>query len=383
MVTKGALLKGSVVAGAAVVGALVSSALGPASVSASAAHIARPSAVPQAASKNLVLTGPVVVELVDAGAAHRHLPPNDFVGLSAAYYAYDGPSSTYWAAARLVPSQSAYQALVSSQDDGAYTIFHEPPHAAWVAADDGMGGLGCAGYHLGIPAAVLAAWHWPAGRCTPPSPAGPVLLTYYAKAAQEWRGGAAAISAKQGHYWSAAAGDLQAALAAKVPGTGGYTGAAQELGQLSKLPDAMQTPAQQKEDTALTASLNAFFGTNGLYGYSAPSLTSKAFVVTLEQEANLGTLNVVADPRLGKVPSSFLQAAVTCPVLASVAAGSVFGCKVQGFEAYFVVGTVESEDATTYFGYIVNGSPLFECKTDGLNTAEELAAKRMGGGCEP
>lgn len=382
MATKRAVLRKLVVAGALALSLL------PVGASAAASPVARPlTAATQPPAKNLVLTGPVIVELVDADAAFKRLPPHDFIGLRQGYYAYDVASSTYWAAAQVVPSSSAYQAEVASQDDGGYTVFHEPPHTAWVAADDGMAsaeGSSCAAYHVSIPVAVLAVWHWAAGRCTPPNlGSGPLLLTYFAKARQEWSAGAASISAKQGFYWLAAAKDLETAVAAKALGTSGYSNAANELVQLSKLPDAMQTPAQSKEGNALTAALNSFFGTNGLYGYSAPSSTPKAFVATLEKEANLGTLSVVADPRLGRVPSSFPEAVVTCPVLAGVAAGSVFGCKLEGFEAYYMVGTVESADATTYLGYIVNGSPLFDCKTDGLSTAEQLAAKKMGGGCGP
>jgi hypothetical protein len=341
----------------------------------------------QPPAKNLVLTGPVIVELVDADAAFKRLPPNDFIGLRQAYYAYDVATSTYWAAGEVVPSSSTYQAQVASQDDGGYTVFDEPPHAAWVAADDGMAGAegtGCAAYHVSIPVAVLAVWHWAAGRCTPPNlGSGPLLLTYLAEARQEWSAGAGSISAGQAGYWLRAAKDLEAAVAAKAPGTSGYSNAANQLVQLSKLPDAMQTPAQSKEATALTAALDSFFGTNGMYGYNAPSPTSKAFVATLRQEANLGTLSVVADPRLGRVPSSFPEAVVTCPVVAGVSAGSVFGCKVESFEAYYMVGTVESADVTTYSGEIVSGRPLFDCQTDGLSTAEQLAAKKMGGGCEP
>jgi hypothetical protein len=377
-------------AGALVAGALALSLL-PVAAPAAASPVARPltAALAPPGAKNLVLTGPVIVELVDADAAFKRLPANDFIGLRQAYYAYDVASATYWAAAQVVPSTSAYQAQVASQDDGGYTVFHEPRHAAWVAADDGMAGAEgatCAAYHVTIPASVLAAWHWSAGTCTPPpSGAGPLLLTYFAKASQEWRGGATSISAGQAGYWLRAAQDLETAVAVTAPGTHGYPNAAHELVQLSKLPDAMLTPAQQKELGALTAALNSFFGTNGLYGYSAPSPTPKAFVATLQQETNLGTLgnNVVADPRLGRVPSSFAEAIVTCPVLAGVAAGSVFGCKLETFEAYYIVGTVESADATSYTGEIVDGSPRFDCQTDGLSMAEQLAAKKMGGGCEP
>ncbi|HTV11001.1 MAG TPA: hypothetical protein VME20_03995 [Acidimicrobiales bacterium] len=379
-----AVLRLSLVAGAAVAAALVSATFVPVGPSAGAAPAARAfTGALQPPAKNLVLTGPVIVELVDADAAFKHLPPDDFIGLRAAYYAYDVATSMHWAGAQLVPSSTAYEAQVSTQDDGGYTVFHEPLHGAWVAVDDGMGSAGCANYHVSIPAAVLAVWHWQAGSCTPPDASGPILLTYFAQAAQGWRAGAAAISAEQGFYWLGAAKALEAAVAAGAPGTGGYSNAAQQLARLSRLPDAMLTAAQERQLSALTAALDSFFGTNGLYGYSAPSRAPRAFVATLQQEADLGTLNVVADPRLGKVPSSFSEAIVTCPVLAGVAAGSVFGCKVEGFEAYYIVGTVESADATRYSAEIVNGSPLFECNADGLSAAEQLAAKRMGGGCAP
>ena len=388
MATKSAVLKRLLVAGAPVAAALALSLVpvGASAATSPGARAARVASSPPA--KNLVLTGPVVVELVAADAAFKRLPANDFIGLSQAYYAYDVASSTYWAAARVVPSSSAFQAQVESQDDGGYTVFHEPLHGPWVAQDDGMaGGAGasCAAYHVSIPAVVLAVWYWAAGRCTPPasSGTGPTLLTYFAKAWQEWWAGASSISAGQGGYWSRAAQDLEAALAAKASCTSGYSNAAHELVQLAKLPDAMLSASQQDELVACTQSLDAFFGTNGLYGQNAPSPNPKAFVATLQQEANLGTLSVVADPRLGKVPGGFPGAIVTCPVLAGVAAGSVFGCKIETFEDYYIVGTVESAKATTYTGEIVNGSPLFNCSTDGLSRAEELAAKKMGGGCEP
>ncbi|HTW07152.1 MAG TPA: hypothetical protein VME46_06570 [Acidimicrobiales bacterium] len=388
MVKKELSLKRLATTVASVVGILSSPALVPLASPAAAAYAARPpmAALPGQAT-NLVLTGPVVVQLVVADAAAKHLAANDFLGVQAAYYAYDGATSTYWAAAEVVPAPWSYQAEVESQDDGGYTIFHEPPHGSWVATDDGMGGQGgviCARYHVSIPSAVLATWHWPSGTCTPPpnSSPGRLLLTYFGNAARAWWAGAAAISAKQGGYWLAAAKALEAAVAAKAPGTTGYADAAGQLVQLSKLPDAMQTSTQQKEDSALTVSLDAFFGSDGLYGISAPSRTTKAFAATLGLEAGLGTLSLVADPRLGKMPAGLGDAVVTCPVLAGVTAGSVFGCKVEEFD-YFIVGTIRSDYAMTYFGYFVNNSAVFECKADGLSTAEQLAAKKMGGGCAP
>lgn len=338
-------------------------------------------------AENLTLTGPVVVELVDADAAFKHLPPGDFIGLRQAYYAYDRATSTYWAAAQVVPSPSAYTALVASQDDGGYTVFHKPARSGWLAVDDGMGGAAgtqCSAYHVSIPAAVLAVWYWGAGRCTPTNfGSGPLLLTYLAQARGQWSTGASAISAKQAQYWMAAAKDLEAALKAKAPGTTGYSAAATELAELSKLPDAMQTSAQAKEDQALTSALNNFFGTNGLYGWSAPSTTTKAFVSTLQQEADLGTLssNLVADPSLDHVPSNFTFAPLSCPVVSGVTAGSVFGCKLDTFVAYYFVGTVRTADATNYGGFMVKGSAFFNCKSDGLSAAEQQAAKKLGGGC--
>ncbi len=61
------------------------------------------------AAQNLVLSSTVRSALVTAAASHYGLPASDFVGLGAApgyspaYYAYDKATSTYWAAASLVP----------------------------------------------------------------------------------------------------------------------------------------------------------------------------------------------------------------------------------------------------------------------------------------
>jgi hypothetical protein len=336
---------------------------------------------------NLVIPGPVVVELVDADALFKHLPPDDFIGVRDAYYAYDRATTTYWAAGQTVPSLSAYRALVASQDDGSYTVFHKPAHGAWVAVDDGMAaapGTGCGAYHVSVPAGVLAVWHWGPGHCTPPnSGAGPVLFTYLAEARKQWSAGDRAASAKQGAYWLSAAKELQAALTAAAPQTTGFAAAAQELQQLAKLPDAMLSAAQSKEALSLTMALNKFFGTNGLYGVSTPSANARDFVATLRQEAKLGTLasNVVADPHLHTVPSSFPQAVVTCPVATGVAPGSVFACKLDVFAVYYVVGTVRAPGATAYFGYMVKGSPTFDCQSDGFGTGEQMAVKKLGGTC--
>ena len=64
--------------------------------------------------------------------------------------------------ASLVPSPSSYQAGVVVQDDGAYLIFDRTAHGAWQAHDVGyVDTVGdCAAYHVSIPAAVVAVWHW-------------------------------------------------------------------------------------------------------------------------------------------------------------------------------------------------------------------------------
>jgi hypothetical protein len=225
-----------------------------------------------AGAENLVLTAAVRSALVAAAAAYWKLPPSAFSGLrpGSAYYAYDISTQTYWAGASLIPSPSSQEAGVVVQDDGGYVVFHRPAAGAWQAQEDGLAGsegVTCATYHVSIPADVLAVWDWPTGTCTPPANAAPTPAppSDFALAKAEWVQGARAISAAQGGYWVAAAKDLMKAVAAKLPGTSGYTKAAKELVQLAGLPDAMQSPAQQKESFADVAALDAFFGTKGLY----------------------------------------------------------------------------------------------------------------------
>lgn len=226
-----------------------------------------------AGAENLVLTSAVKAALVAAAAAYWKLPPSAFSGLNpgTAYYAYDVSTQTYWAGAGLIPSPSSQEAGVVVQDDGGYVIFHRPGVGGWQAQEDGLAGamgVTCAKYHVSVPAAVLAVWDWPPGTCTPPvhavAPTTP-SPSDFALAKAEWIKGATAISATQGFYWVTAAKDLLKAAAAKLPGTSDYPKAAKELEQLARLPDAMQSPAQQKEYVADVKSLNAFFGTKGLY----------------------------------------------------------------------------------------------------------------------
>ena len=87
----------------------------------------------------------------------------------------------------------------------------------------------------------------------------------YYEALQLWEVGATEASFKQGSYEVEAGNLLFNAVGAGVSGTSGFLTAANELTQLSALPDAMLNPTQQSEFDADTAALNTFFGTSGLY----------------------------------------------------------------------------------------------------------------------
>lgn len=119
------------------------------------------------------VTAQIRADLVVAGAAARGLAASDFTGLrpGETYYAYDANTKTYWAGGELMPSSSSYQAQVSSQDDGAYTLFHRSANGTWVAVDGGMAGpnsgTGAGACRLVPPADVLAIWGWPAKSCHP------------------------------------------------------------------------------------------------------------------------------------------------------------------------------------------------------------------------
>jgi hypothetical protein len=82
---------------------------------------------------------------------------------------------------------------------------------------------------------------------------------HYRDARNQWLEGATASSAMEGNYWLAAAADLKAA------GTPAYATAITELRQLTALPDAEQTPAQNAEFHHDINALNTFFGTPGQY----------------------------------------------------------------------------------------------------------------------
>jgi hypothetical protein len=88
----------------------------------------------------------------------------------------------------------------------------------------------------------------------------------YDAAKSQWKQGATAISADQGKYWTKAASQLTAGASTDGGDTSGYLAAAAALTELTSLPDAMQTPAQNATYHADIDALNAFFHTPGLYG---------------------------------------------------------------------------------------------------------------------
>lgn len=84
-------------------------------------------------------------------------------------------------------------------------------------------------------------------------------------AKNEWIEGASAISADQNSYFDQAATDLANAAPSAGAQSASYMMAVQELQQLESVPETSDTPAQIAESHRDTSSLNAFFGTPGLY----------------------------------------------------------------------------------------------------------------------
>ena len=264
-------------------------------------------------ARDLPLTPSVDASLVAAAAASHGLPSSAFLGVApasqgfAAYYGYDAANSTYWAAASLVPNPKSYEAGVVVQDDGAYLIFHRTKNGRWQVQDAGYtDSVGdCAAYHVNLPAAIVAVWHWITGTCHPPAvPAATTTttkaapLTGVALARYDWFAGARSTAAQEGEFWVRAATALTSAAA----DTQADRLSAARLRQLAGLPDAQESPAQQAESGADAAALNRFFASNGLYGINAPSATTSAFVATLQAEARIGTLSANEPQADGATP---------------------------------------------------------------------------------
>ena len=139
---------------------------------ATAATISLAATAHAAAPVNLTVTDAVRAELFQAGAALKGLPTSDFVGLKPGdtYYAYDAETDTFWAGAGLVPSMNSYEGMVSSQDDGSYTLFERPAGGAWRAFQDGVGeSMGCP---APLPSTITSIWGWSPQWCGPVGPDG-------------------------------------------------------------------------------------------------------------------------------------------------------------------------------------------------------------------
>jgi hypothetical protein len=122
---------------------------------------------------NQPVTDQLRAQLVAAGAALNNIPVAQYTGLAPGltYYAYDGATQTYWAAARLVPAPTSdpsnpSQAQVASQDDGSYYLFRQPRGGSWTAYAVGASGPGTS-CPTTPPAGVATVWGWPAGSCRP------------------------------------------------------------------------------------------------------------------------------------------------------------------------------------------------------------------------
>jgi hypothetical protein len=198
----------------------------------------------------------------------------------------------------------------------------------------------------------------------------------FALARRQWILGGYAGAAIEGLNWSRAAKDLTAG----PPVGSAARRAAALLEQLASLPDAQQTPAQQRESIADFEALNAFFSTNGLAGVNAPSATTAAFVATLQQEARLGTLSANAPKLAGKIPAAFPGATVTCPILPSLTVDELFGCRLKTPTAgsYLLVGTFSAAHGTSYEASILS-VPVFQCPD--LDAAEQAVIRKLGGAC--
>jgi hypothetical protein len=123
-----------------------------------------------------------------------------------------------------------------------------------------------AGAAVAITALAIAAVAGCASTPGSAATAAPASRAAFNAARVQWQKGATAISADQGKYWTKAAADLTAGAATDGGDTSGYAVAATALAELTSLPDAMQSPAQNAAYHADIDALNTFFHTPGLYG---------------------------------------------------------------------------------------------------------------------
>lgn len=126
-----------------------------------------------ATAANLPVTNQIRSQLVAAASALQNIPVAQFSGLAPGltYYGLDRTTGIKWAGARLVAAPvpegaNPSQAQVSTQDEGSYYVFRQPPGGAWTAYAAGNTGPGTA-CPVTLPPALLAVWNWPAGGCRP------------------------------------------------------------------------------------------------------------------------------------------------------------------------------------------------------------------------
>ncbi|MCU1362749.1 MAG: hypothetical protein JWM55_577 [Acidimicrobiaceae bacterium] len=132
----------------------------------------RPGANSRPAVRNLLVTGAVRKNLLQADAAYHSYPASDYRGLAPGltYYAFDAQNDRYYAAAGIVPNSKSMGAQVGTQDDGGYNLFTMKRGAPkWTIYDDGLGGAEDSICPLSIPLAVRRVWNWTMHPCYPNS----------------------------------------------------------------------------------------------------------------------------------------------------------------------------------------------------------------------
>ena len=132
--------------------------------------VAMPTPVPSITgdvTENLVITGAVARQLVEAAATTVHAPATGFTGVESSYYAYDFTTHTYWAGAALVPSPKSKKAQSTVQDQGSYFLFSRHKGHPWRTFEVGAAGSGCP---VTVPSAVAQRWHWARRSCRPGQP---------------------------------------------------------------------------------------------------------------------------------------------------------------------------------------------------------------------
>ncbi len=182
----------------------------------------------------------------------------------------------------------------------------------------------------------------------------------------------------QGAFFSKAASDLGLGEVHDGGNTIGYSDAVRELTELISVPDMDATAAEMAEASTDILALNAFFGTNGLYGLSAPSASGQQFVATLQQEIRMGTLSAVdVASGIGHVPA-IPGAIVVCPVLSSLSVGSGFGCHIgsASSNSSILIGEVQGANATSFDAWF---GVFIPC--NGPDNVEQAALRKLGGSC--